>query len=181
MDGSDHDYAFFTGKLGMLFNIHDSKLTVVGLDSHMYGQSAHAVYDSVNIIEESSHESHHNNAREGSKFDETSIDVDAQNSVGISLEQKEISDTSLVRQQPSADTNSRELTAAEAEFLSAMANFDDNDNANEFIDVKNQQNSDHTPPDSDHTQVAIAAPADMPGSSIDFKAAFANHEVLFFE
>ena len=40
MDNAGYECAFFCEKLGMLFNTHDSKLTVVGLDSHMYGQTA---------------------------------------------------------------------------------------------------------------------------------------------
>lgn len=40
MDSTGYECAFFSGKLGMLFNTHDSKLTIVGLDSHLYGQTS---------------------------------------------------------------------------------------------------------------------------------------------
>jgi len=49
MDSAGYECAFFTEKLGMLFNTHDSKLTVVGLDSHLYGQTALCNLSSVPI------------------------------------------------------------------------------------------------------------------------------------
>ena len=35
-ESAEYECAFFSEKLGMLFNIHDSKVTVIGLDSHQY-------------------------------------------------------------------------------------------------------------------------------------------------
>ncbi len=49
MDSAGYECAFFSEKLGMLFNTHDSKLTVVGLDSHLYGQTALSNLSSVPI------------------------------------------------------------------------------------------------------------------------------------
>ena len=39
MEDSREEYVFLGDKLGMLFNIHDNKVTVVGLDSNIYRQA----------------------------------------------------------------------------------------------------------------------------------------------
>lgn len=40
MNFREYECVFFSEKLGMLFNVHESKATIIGLDSHQYQQQA---------------------------------------------------------------------------------------------------------------------------------------------
>ena len=127
MDSAELEVAFFAVKLGMLFNAHDSRMTIVGLDSQLYGQSSapsHLLLPPTQSEADSSPPEDNY---------EKAIIIDASN---VNAPLQENSDNSVPAagsisvgnqhpSQPNQDLDNRALTTAESEFLSAFANFDD--------------------------------------------------------
>lgn len=113
MDSTGYECAFFSNKLGMLFNTHDSKLTVVGLDSNLYGQTAHSTVPSVPIENQSA---------------ESNPAPDALYQDAITLNPSLADGTSVAGQ---ANVNLNPISLGESKqeavekFLDAFANFDD--------------------------------------------------------
>ena len=147
MEDSREEYVFLGDKLGMLFNIHDNKVTVVGLDSNIYRQAPTTANTTAtsgkNVVNELKNEEDDVNLYK----DAISLvpSVSRQNSVGApSVDENAQQDSifSIPVEGPSNDEknnnpmNRDDDVMSAAEVISALANLDVEDRQSAAIVVE---------------------------------------------
>jgi len=179
MDSAEHECAFFAGKLGMLFNMHNDRLTIVGLDSHLYGQATANVVVSPTKSEALSTDS--DEASKAKYQDVISLlptGVDAMPSADHAVSFTNSGAPTQNGQHPAQNTaDNKELAAAK--ILSAFADFDDN-NSPRSEEPSPICNTEHQVSQPSETVVAIAAEAQsqpLPGEDINFATTRSTEEV----
>lgn len=126
---SDHECVFLCEKLGMLFNAHEGKVTVIGLDSVQYKQAAHTVMH-VTPMKTAAEED--NEIEDNQKYNGV-ITLVPTAAAGVSSSPQQEASSGVVdgKESPSSPGGSEKMEKKEsfqmtaAEVLSAIANFED--------------------------------------------------------
>lgn len=165
MDSAEHECAFFAGKLGMLFNMHNDRLTIVGLDSHLYGQASSNVVVSPPKSEPQSTDS---DEATKSKYQSVISLIPSDSDGPVAGEVASSVDVDTAQSDQHQDQNDNKKLAA-AKILSAFADFDENssprsENASPVDDTTHQL-AEHSSFEAVKSEIKTMP---LPGEDINF-------------